>query len=257
MVYHGLVAENIKLPGHNGDEIEAYLARPSGGERYPGVVVIHHLPGWDAWTREVVRKLAEAGYAAISPHLFSRWGPGDPSELAARARPSFGPSDTEAMGDIAASARYLKAQPFSNGRVGCIGFCSGGRQAYLAASQVPELDAAVDCWGGEVIPGRNCPQDDRHPVSPFDATGDIRMPVLGIFGNDDQYPTPDEVDQIEAALKEHDKTYEFHRYDGAGHGFFAVDRAGYRPVQAVDAWNKVFDFFAKHLQAPVAQPATG
>ena len=70
------VTEKITLKGHNGDEIEAYAARPSEPGNYPGVVVIHHLPGWDAWTREVVRKFADAGYNAVSPHLFSRWLPG-------------------------------------------------------------------------------------------------------------------------------------------------------------------------------------
>ena len=109
------------------------------------MVTRDHLPGWDAWTREVARKFAEQGYAAIAPHLFSRWGPGEPDDVAARARASWGPSDPEAMGDIGACARYLRAQPYSSGKVGCIGFCSGGRQAYLAASQVADLDAAVDC----------------------------------------------------------------------------------------------------------------
>jgi len=151
------------------------------------------------------------------------------------------------MGDIAASARYLKAQPESNGKAGCIGFCSGGRQAYLAASQVPDLDAAVDCWGGAVIPDERWPIDERHPVSPIEATKDIRMPLLGIFGNDDQSPSPAQVDQTEAALKASNKAYEFYRYDGAGHGFWATDRVAYRVQQALDSWPKVLRFYEKHL----------
>jgi len=243
----GIVTERRVLPGHNGDQIEAYFARPTEAGSYPGVVVIHHLPGWDAWTREVTRKFAENGYVAISPHLFSRWGPGEPDDVAARARASWGASDLEAMGDIAASARYLKAQPESNGKAGCIGFCSGGRQAYLAASQVPDLDAAVDCWGGAVIPDERWPIDERHPVSPIEATKDIRMPLLGIFGNDDQSPSPAQVDQTEAALKASNKAYEFYRYDGAGHGFWATDRVAYRVQQALDSWPKVLRFYEKHL----------
>ena len=241
------VTERITLKGHNGDEIEAYTARPSAAGSYPGVVVIHHLPGWDAWTREIVRKFAVAGYAAIAPHLFSRWLPADAQELRVQAFKTWGPPDPQVMGDIAASAGYLKAQGNSNGKAGCIGFCSGGRQAYLAASQVDNLDAAVDCWGGAVIPEERFPVGESRPVSPFEATKDIHMPLLGIFGNDDQFPFPVEVDKIEAELKRHNKEYEFHRYDGAAHGFWANATAGYRPEQTQDSWKKVLAFYEKHL----------
>jgi carboxymethylenebutenolidase len=241
------VTERITLKGHNGDEIEAYTARPSEPGTYPGVVVIHHLPGWDAWTREIVRKFADAGYAAISPHLFSRWLPGSEGELRKKAFETWGPADPQVMGDIAASADYLKSQDNSNGKAGCIGFCSGGRQAYLAASQVDNLDAAVDCWGGAVVPDERFSIGELRPVSPFEATKDIRMPVLGIFGNDDQFPPPAEVDKIEVELKKHNKDYEFHRYDGCAHGFWANAGPGYRPEATQDSWKKVLAFYEKHL----------
>ena len=247
MPSYSTTTDRITLKGHNGDEIEAYVAAPTGPGPYPGVVVIHHLPGWDAWTRETVRKFADAGYSAIAPHLFSRWMPMEPAELRKRAFETWGPPDMQVMGDIAASARYLKAQPSSNGKAGCIGFCSGGRQSYLVASQVADVDAAVDCWGGAVIPDARFPESELFPVSPFGATKDIHMPLLGIFGNDDQFPTPPEVDKIEAELKSHGKDYEFHRYDGAGHGFWANFVAGYRPEQTQDSWAKVLAFYEKHL----------
>lgn len=258
MAYIGMTAEMVSIAGHNGDQIDAYFARPQGAGPFPGVVVIHHLPGWDEWTTEVVRKLAHHGYAAISPHLYSRTGL-SPDEAGAAAYKGLregsdviGQPDAQAMGDISAAAQWLKAQSNSNGKVGCIGFCSGGRLAYLAASQVPELDAAVDCWGGAVTRGERWPTNEHHPVAPIDLTDKIRVPLLGIFGNDDQFPTPAEVDQIEAALKSAGKEYEFHRYDGAGHGFFNTAGVSSRPEQAKDAWGKVFAFYAKHLKAPVA-----
>jgi carboxymethylenebutenolidase len=247
MIHYETVTEKISLRGHNGDEIEAYFARPSAPGRYPGIVVIHHLPGWDAWTREVTRRFADAGFLALAPHLFTRIGEGTPEERAKAARATMGPPDADVMGDIAGSAAYLKEQPSSNGKVGCIGFCSGGRQAYLAASQVQEIDAAVDCWGGAVIPDDRFSQNELRPVSPFAATKDIRVPLLGIFGNDDVFPKPEEVDTIEAALQEHGKTYEFHRYDGAGHGFWANDRASYRVEQTQDSWKKTLDFLERTL----------
>jgi carboxymethylenebutenolidase len=134
-----------------------------------------------------------------------------------------------------------------NGKQAVMGFCSGGRQTYLAAGRVPELDAAVDCWGGRVIAASET-LSERQPVAPIDYTKDINCPLMGIFGNDDAEPDPEQVNRTEATLKEYGKTYEFHRYDGAGHGFFAVDRPGYRPVQATDAWGKIFAFYEKYLK---------
>ncbi len=241
------VTEKISIRGYNNDEVPAYVARPNDGERHPGVVVIHHLPGWDAWTREVVRKFADSGYVAIAPHLHSRFEGSDIAAQDTAARPTWGPTDPEAMGDIAGSARWLKSQSSSNGKAGCIGFCSGGRYAYLAASQVDELDAAVDCWGGAVIPDERFALDERRPISPFGATKDIHMPLLGIFGNDDQFPTPEIVNQTEAALKEHRKDYEFFRYDGAAHGFWANATPGYRPQQTQESWKEVLRFFDERL----------
>src|ERR1700758_2778216 len=129
--YRGLQGEPVMFRGHNGDQGEAYYARPIGSGRFPGVVVIHHLPGWDEWIIEVVRKFAHHGYAAIAPHLYFRDGPGSPDDIGARVRAAGGVSDAGVVGDAAGAAAYLREQPNSNGKVGVIGFCSGGRHAYL------------------------------------------------------------------------------------------------------------------------------
>lgn len=251
----GMIAELIGITGHNGDRIEAYYARPITEAEVPGVVVLHHMPGWDEWSKEVARKFAYHGYAAIAPHLFSRHGPGRFDDVAAAARAAGGVPDAQMVGDVEGAMAFLRAQPGSNGKVGIIGFCSGGRQTYIAACKIPSLDAAVDCWGGRVVAA---PEEltPAQPVSAVDMTPTMSCPLLGIFGNDDANPDPAQVNRIEEELKKHGKEYEFHRYDGAGHGFFAVDRPGYRPEQATDAWKKVFAFYEKHLQsAPVAVAA--
>jgi len=248
VAYEGMTAETISIKGFNNDNIEAYYARPAGSGRRPGVVVIHHAPGWDEWSCEVVRKFAHHGYEAISPHLYSRAGGGpEPGDMAAMMRAMGGVSDAQAMGDIEAGLKFLKAQATSNGKVGCIGFCSGGRHAYLAAALVPGLDAAVDCWGGGVIVPDPAQLNPARPVAPIDHTPKIAAPLLGIFGNDDRNPDVEQVNKTEEELKKQGKVYEFHRYDGAGHGFFATDRAGYRPEQAVDAWKHVFAWYEKYL----------
>ena len=255
MTYQGMLAESATVRGHNGDEIEAYYARPLGAGPFPGVVVIHHMPGWDEWSKEVCRKLAYHGYAAISPHLYSRLGPGEPDDLAARARSEGGMPDDQVMGDVQGSMDFLRAQPYASGKVGVIGFCSGGRHTYLAACTLEGIDAAVDCWGGGVIVDDPAQLSEKRPVAPIELTDRMTAPLLGIFGNDDQSPTPDQVNRTEERLKSAGKTYEFHRYDGAGHGFFATDRPGYRSQQAVDGWNQVFAFYEKYLQqASVPEP---
>jgi carboxymethylenebutenolidase len=220
----------------------------------PSVVVIHHMPGWDEWSKEVTRKLAHHGYAALCPHLFSRHGPGRWDDIAAAARAAGGAPDAQVIGDAEGAAAFLRAQPYSNGKVGAIGFCSGGRQVYMLACKMRSLDAAVDCWGGRVVakPEELTPQQ---PVAVIDMTPEMRCPLLGIFGNDDANPDAEQVNRIEEELKKHGKDYEFHRYDGAGHGFFAVDRAAYRPEQATDGWRKVFAFYEKYLSGDAADPA--
>lgn len=249
MAYEALQAETVSFRGHNGDEGEAYYARPSRPGKFPGMVVIHHMPGWDEWITEVVRKFAHHGYAAIAPHLYFRFGPGSPDDLAARARPAGGASDDEVVGDAAGAMAFLRAQPNSNGKVGVIGFCSGGRHAYLAGCRIPEFDAVVDCWGGRVIADNPEDINEKRPVAPIDLTDRLKAPLLGLFGNDDKSPSPDQVNRHEALLKKLGKKYEFHRYDGAGHAFFNNTNPNYRPQQAMDGWKKVFAFLDQQLGA--------
>src|SRR5215467_579837 len=103
MSYQGLQAELVSFKGHNGDAGEAYYARPTPSGRVSGIVVIMHLPGWDEWIIEVVRKFAHHGYAAISPNLYFREGPGSPDDVGARVRAAGGVADAQVMGDVAGS----------------------------------------------------------------------------------------------------------------------------------------------------------
>jgi carboxymethylenebutenolidase len=131
-----------------------------------------------------------------------------------------------------------------------IGFCSGGRATYLAACTIPNLQAAIDCWGGSVVVNDPSQLTPKRPVAPIDLTANITAPLMGLFGNDDMNPSRADVDKTEAKLKELGKTYEFHRYDGAGHNFLNWSGPNYRPQQAQDGWKKVFAFYNKHLGAP-------
>ena len=245
--YEGMIAETIQIAGHNGDLIHAYYARPAGPGPFPGVVWMHHMPGWDEWSKEAARKLAYHGYAVLEPDLYCRVTHGTVEDVMAKVRAEQGVPDEQVVGDAEASLRYLKASPTSNGKVGVIGTCSGGRHSVLAASRVPEFDAVVDLWGGGVVM-EDKDLTEKRPVSPHTLTKDLECPMLGLFGNDDRSPTPEQVDIHEEELKKHGKQYEFHRYDGAGHGFFYhVFPQAYRAEAAVDGWNKVLDFFGRTL----------
>ena len=247
MAYEGMIAETISISGHNGDTISAYVARPLGAGPFPGVVLIHHNPGWDEFYREMTRKFAHHGYAAISHDLFHRAGEGRSDDVAAKVRAEGGIPDAQAIGDTEGAVKWLRAQPWLNGKAGVIGSCSGGRLAFLYACHTKSIDAVVELWGGRVVMKKE-ELNAKQPTAPIEFTKNLSCPILGLFGNEDAAPTPEQVNQHEAALKKHGKEYEFHRYDGAGHGFFYYDRPMYRVEQALDGWKKVFAFFEKHLR---------
>jgi carboxymethylenebutenolidase len=241
-----LCAETIMIQGHGGHEVEAYLARPEGDGPRGGMVVIHHMPGYDRGSKEIVRRFAELGYDSIMPNLYWRDAPGAaPDDAAATARAQGGVPDERLIGDVGGAAAYLRSLPSSNGKVGVIGYCSGGRQSVLAACNV-ELDAAIDCYGAFVTgtPPEGFPLKVTNLV---DQLPNLRPPLLGLFGNDDQYPTPEQVDELDQILTANDKPHEFHRYDGAGHAFFSVDRPAYRPEAAVDGWERIEAFLHTNL----------
>lgn len=241
-----LSASTITIVGHEGNQIEAYLARPRGDDPRGGVVVIHHLPGYDRATKEIVRRFAEMGYDAICPNLHHREAPGAaPDDAAAVARARGGVPDERLVGDVGGAAAHLRLLPSSNGKVGVIGYCSGGRQSVLAACSL-DLDAAVDCYGAFVV--NSAPEGAAVQASSLvDLLPNLRCPLLGLFGKQDTHPGPEEVATLDSILSDQGKPHEFHSYDDAGHGFFAVDRPSYRVAAANEGWERIATFFAAHL----------
>lgn len=241
-----LRAETVRITGANGDEIEAYLAQPLDDTVRGGVVVIHHMPGYDAATKEIVRRFATMGYDAICPNLYFREAPGaSPDDAAATARAAGGVPDARLVGDVDGAATHLKGLPHANGKIGVIGYCSGGRQTVLSACSL-QIDAAVDCYGAFVV--GNPPEGSASKVRGIEELlPNLSCPLLGLFGADDSHPSPEQTATLESILTEHGKTFDFHTYEGAGHAFFAVDRPSYRPEAAVDGWERVTAFFGKQL----------
>lgn len=243
----GITAEITTFPGGGGDEIHAYVAHPIDDAPRPGIVLIMHMPGWDEFYFEFAERLARHGYEVICPDLYCRYGHATPDDVTAKVRSEGGVSDDSVVADGAAARAWLQARPYHNGKVGILGSCSGGRHAVLVASRVEGFDAVIDLWGGGVVAPPEAATPAR-PVAPVEYTAQLHAPLLGLFGNDDRNPTPEQVDAHEAALVAAGKTYEFHRYDDAGHGFTYYHTPMYRPQPAMDAWDRIFRFFADTLR---------
>jgi carboxymethylenebutenolidase len=180
------------------------------------------------------------------PNLYHRDAPGaSPDDAAAAARAKGGVPDERLVGDAGGAAAYLRGLEGSNGKAGVIGYCSGGRQSFLAACSL-QLDAAVDCYGACIVN----PPPEGMPLKVQPIVGlakDLSCPLLGLFGADDQYPAPAETAELGRELTALGKPHEFHTYDGAGHAFFSVNRPAYRVDAANDGWEKIWDFYGRYL----------
>ena len=223
-----LSAKNITFTGYEGAEINAYRALPTGAGPFPGVLVIHHLPGWDSTTKEITRRFAAEGYNALRPNLYARQGldvdPTTPRRPPGGRRHPRRPVRGRRRGRGGA----LRALPTSNGKVGVIGYCSGGRHSFLTAVSVP-VDAAVDCYGAfrgdlpDGFPLKVTPLVDRTPTSVARCSASSATTTSS--------PTPNRSTNSRPRCKAAGKTYEFFRYDGAGHAFsrWTGRRTGPRP----------------------------
>ena len=216
----------------DGSVMPVYLA---GGDGGAGVLVCMHAPGVDEFIQDICHRLADSGFVAAAPDLYHRQEERDLNPLERMGRLK----DEEILRDYAVAADWLAGR--SDPRRQCvIGFCMGGRLSYLWAAQRGRLQAAVVFYGGNILV---CWGDGP---TPFDRTGEIDCPLLGLFGNDDENPSPADVDRIAAELDRTGKDYEFHRYDGAGHAFLNFMRPSLRKEAAADAWERCTAFLRAH-----------
>jgi len=223
----------------NGRSMRVGVAAPSSSEA-PGVLVMVHGPGLDAFIEAQLDDLARNGYVAAAPEVFHRQ-PDDGADALTRVGRLL---DHEILEDAGAAVRHLRSLPDARvGRLAVLGFCMGGRNAYLLAGARPTWwSAAAVFYGGNImVPWGDGP-------SPFDLTERIRCPIIGIFGADDSNPSPNAVNTIAAELTRHDKPHDFHTYASAGHAFLNfTNPERHRPEQAREAWSKVLAFLDRHL----------
>ncbi len=241
-----IFAERVYFPGYGGDIVEAYLARPLTEVNVGSVVVIHHMPGFDRSTKEIVRRFAEMGFNAVMVNLNYREAPGASSEDASAAtRAAGGVPDARLIGDVSAAREFVLMLSNSNGKCGVIGYCSGGRQSLLSACNIP-FNAAVDCYGAFVV--EQPPAQYQMNVTPIsDQLPNLSCSLLGLFGVEDKFPSPDSVALLAKQLEANGKDFDFHSFDDAGHAFFDPARPSYRVEAATSAWILIENFFNSKL----------
>jgi carboxymethylenebutenolidase len=230
-----------------GQNMEGYLTQPEGDGRHPAVIVIQEIWGVNSHIQSVTDRLPSQGYVGLAPAMFHREGPmtiGLHEEMQTAFGRMRSCSDAGILADVRTAVEFLKAQPFVQpDRIGIVGFCFGGRVTYLSACNIPDIKAASCFYGGAILN----PLGGDGP-SPLEQTANMTAPILGLFGEEDQNPTPEHVSQIQAELDRHGKTHEFHMYPGCGHGFHCDARGSYRAEAAQDAWGKAIAWFDKYLK---------
>jgi carboxymethylenebutenolidase len=230
----------------DGSTMEAYLTQPEGDGNHPAVVVIQEIWGVNSHIQAVADRLPSQGYVGLAPAMFHRQGSmiaGLHEELQTAVGRMQQCNDAGIMADVTSAVNFLKGQSSVNGKIGIVGFCFGGRVAYLAACNISDLSASVVFYGGNIGVALGDGQ------TPLEQTGNINCPVLGLFGEEDANPTPDFVNEIDAEMTRLSKAHEFHQYAGAGHGFHCEARGSYRPEAAQDAWGKAMAWFDQNLKS--------
>lgn len=228
--------EKIKV---DGSEMNVYVAVPSGAGPFPAMVVMQTQYGLEEFLQGMTRRICESGYIGAAIDLYHRDGPDCQESIDVRKTRL---RDDNVIKDVNATADFLKShKAVDSERLGIIGFCMGGRIAFLMAAANPTFKAAVSYYGGGTMrPWGTGP-------SPFERMAQIHCPILAHFGEEDKNPSPEDMRKLDAELNKHGKVHEFHSYAGAGHGFMNTKQAGYRAHADQASWPRTLDFLGRYL----------
>ena len=229
--------ENVTFPGAGDTGVNGYLATPATsaeGASRPAIVVIHEAGGLGEHIRDVTNRFANLGYTALGVDLYTReGGPPPMNDPGAVMERIFSIPDERAVGDLEGAAALVLGREDASGRLGCIGFCMGGRYTLLFACTSERLDAAVDCWGGFIdkatLEERSTPE---RPTPPLELVEQLRQRASS------------------SPIGRSGREIKVDVYEGAGHAFFADYRPSYRPAPAAKLWAEIVPFFARHLGSP-------
>jgi len=228
--------------------MNVYVSQPEGSGPFPAVVLIQHQNGVDKFLEAMTERVAAAGYFGVTPDLYHRDDPDckdDGPTRRARLR------DLTIVQDVNATLDFLKGQKMANpGKVGIVGFCLGGRVAYLMAAASPSFSAAVSYYGGSIF------RSWGEGPSPFERTAEIHCPIQGHFGEEDKNPSLEDMRKLDQELTRLGKAHEFYSYPGADHGFMDPHHGSRYHAEADQiSWPRTLDFFQKHLTDLTAKRA--
>jgi carboxymethylenebutenolidase len=242
----GLDAGAIGIRGEDGALVPAYRAQPKGKTHLPVIIVVHEIFGVHEHIADICRRFAKLGYLAIAPDLFTRQG--DASAYTSMQQlneqlVSMVP-DAQVMADLDQTVKWATEHGGDPKRIGMTGFCWGGRQTWLYAEHNPNVKAAV-AWYGRLVGNKT----EKTPQNPLDLASTLKVPVLGLYGRQDQSIPQDSIEQMKQVLANDPppaSTSQFVVYDDAPHAFFADYRPSYRKADAEDGWKRALAWFREH-----------
>ncbi len=239
----GIVAGEVKVPTPDG-AMPAYRALPEGKGPFPTVLVVQEIFGVHEHIKDICRRLAKAGYFAIAPELYARQGdvsgmtdiPKIISSVVSKV------PDAQVMNDLDATVAWAKSTGSADvAKLAITGFCWGGRIVWLYSAHNPNLKAGV-AWYGRLVGEA----DPLHPKHPVDIAGDLKAPVLGLYGGADAGIPLESVEKMRSAIQAANKSAEIVVYPDTPHGFYADYRPTYRETHAEDGWKRLLAFFKAH-----------
>ncbi|EYC50611.1 carboxymethylenebutenolidase [Hylemonella gracilis str. Niagara R] len=239
----GLTAGEVTIPAQGGFKLPAYRAQPAGKTGLPVVLVLSEIFGVHEHIADVARRFAHAGYLAVAPELFVRQGDAKSyteigklmSEVISKV------PDAQVQSDLDATLAWAGAHGGDLRRVGVTGFCWGGRQVWLYTAHNPAIKAGV-AWYGRLVGASS----DLTPKQPVDVAGQLKGPVLGLYGEADTGIPQDSIAQMKqvlAAGNTNAKASQFVVYKDAPHAFHADYRPSYRKEAAEDGWKRALAWF--------------
>jgi carboxymethylenebutenolidase len=241
-----LITEDVRFTGAGGYSLPAYVARPAGRGRHACIIVVNEIFGIHDYIKDVCRRFAREGYAAIAPDYFDRAGDPAPLTDMNAIREIVQTADNEqVMGDTQGAIAWLKAQAFSNDNIGITGFCWGGTVVWMAAARFADIKAGVAWYGRLVRPQPGSWNSDEQRPWPYDIGGTLQTPVLGLYAQNDRGIPLESVEQMRASLAAADNPSrsEIIVYPGVGHGFHADYRESYNAEAAADGWARALAWF--------------
>jgi carboxymethylenebutenolidase len=249
----GLTIEQTTCPAPDGFALPAYVARPTGDGPYPVVIVVSEIFGVHEYIRDVCRRLARAGYAAIAPAFFVRVE--DPAAITDMQRVQAivaAAGYEQVMGDVSATLDWASQQLWANGeKTGVTGFCWGGKVVWQACARFAQMDAGA-AWYGRLAPAATATPEQAAAGQPWpvDLADDLKCPVIGLYGGQDRGIPVTSVEAMRAALQRAGQTDStITVYPDAPHAFHADYRDSYRAADAADGWTKLLTFFDSRLKA--------